>query len=418
MIAFYQKFATSVTKGPSFSMMMKKKKKRQLILTMVLVFLVISILLRKNTVITQFQVDRVDKVKSLEKRRMVDIISIGSTTQTPLQDAQQRTFGSHGAVRSFFRITEMNDTDLECSVKLTPDQVAETASFCKSRKHKSYLETSELPDLFYDTRSVGWTCAQKRPIDGLYSVLKKYRYGEIDIPHYVFIIDDDTFINMDTLNSILFTEFPYETPQLVAGCYFVMSMSYRMNFPYGGFGTFVSQASIHRLLQPIHCTTENANNGVLQDAFSRFACWRIQENNIGEQEFFADGMSVIDLMYVYSAEQPFMKISNWSAGFCFHSDHFFGYFFNAYHIAVPDSELEANFNVTDALRMQYHFQALTNTTTSFRKFGTGECFIEKEMCQVNSPVCHYIHPNQMDDLFHNQTRQDMDHFLPYELENR
>jgi hypothetical protein len=386
---------------------------------MVLIFLIATILLRKNTDITQFQIDRlsilVDEVKSLETRRKVDIISIGSINLIPLQDAQQRTFGSHGTVRSFYRITEMNDTDLECSAKLTLDQVRELARFCYRRPNKSNLQTSEIPSLFFDHKSVGWTCAQKRPIDGLYSVLKKYRDGEMDIPHYLFIIDDDTFINMDKLTDILFSEFPYETPQLVAGCYF--SMSYRMNFPTGGLGTFLSRASIHRLLQPIHCTTENANSRVLQDAFSHFACWRIQENNFGEQEFFADGMSVMDLTYVYSAEQPFMKVSNWSVGFCFHSDHALGYFFNMYHIAVPDSELEANLNVTDTLRKQYLYKALTNTTIGSVGAGTGECYMEKEMCQVNGPVCHYIQPNQMDDLFHAKTQQDMDHLLVDELEN-
>jgi hypothetical protein len=397
---------------------MMKKKNRQRIYKMVLIFLITKILLRKNTEITQFQIDQqtttFDKVKSLEKRRMVDIISIGSITKIPLQDAQQRTFGRHGTVRSFYRITEMNDTDLECSAKLTPDQVAETAFFCKNRTKKSYLQTSVLPFIYFDSKSVGWTCAQKRPIDGLYSVLKKYRDGKMGIPHYLFMIDDDTFINMDTLTGILFTEFPYETPQLVAGCYFVRSKSHGMNFPYGGLGTFLSRASIHRLLQPIHCTTENADGGVLQDAFSRLACWRIQENNVGEQEFFADGMSVIDLLYIYSVEQPFTKVSNWSVGFCFHSDHALGYFFNMYHITVPDSELEANFDVTDTVQKQYRYNALTDTTIGI---GTGYCNVEKKLCRVNSPVCHYIQPNQMDDLFHAKTRQDMVHFSVDEFAN-
>jgi hypothetical protein len=44
----------------------------------------------------------------------IDIISIGSKTRPSYQDAQERTFGSHVAVRNFYRITEANDYEADC----------------------------------------------------------------------------------------------------------------------------------------------------------------------------------------------------------------------------------------------------------------------------------------------------------------
>jgi hypothetical protein len=50
--------------------------------------------------------------------------------------------------------------------------------------------------------NAGWMCAQKRPVDGLFNVLQNYKDRAMDIPLYLFIIDDDTHINMDSLTKI------------------------------------------------------------------------------------------------------------------------------------------------------------------------------------------------------------------------
>jgi hypothetical protein len=233
--------------------------------------------------------------------------------------------------------------------------------------------------------------------------LKKYKDDGVEIPHYLLVIDDDTYIDMDALTNILYKDFHYNTPQLVAGCEIYGWIGAGMNFPYGGFGTFLSQASIQRLLHPIDCSsTTNATNGVAKDSFSRYACSRLQQNTMGEKEFFTDGMSIIDLMHEYSANQPFTNVRNWTVGFCFHSDLVLAYFFNMYHLAVPDSKLEAKFQDTPDLRKKYKFVPLTNPLGPRRQ---GECGNERELCQVNSTVCHYIQPKQMDDLFFAKTQQ-------------
>jgi hypothetical protein len=331
-------------------------------------------------------------------REIVDVISVGSKLQAELQDAQQRTFGSHAAIRSFYRLTEMNDTDQACFKQLTMEQVNEVAWFCKNATSNSGMTSLLRKQLFFEKKSVGWACAQKRPIDGLYSVLMKYRNREVALPHYLIIIDDDTYLNMDSINNILYNNFPQDTPHVVAGCDVFGAMRYKMNFPVGGFGSFLSRAAIERLLKPINCSEKNSD-GVHDDSFTRFACWRLQQNHMGEKEFFADGMSVMDLLYKYAAVHPFTEVRSWKVGFCFHSDIAMAFFFNMYHIAVPDEVLEANVRLTDSLRKEYRYTALTNTS-GFRQ--RGECDNEKEKCNADSPVCHYIQAHQMDRLFRGQ----------------
>jgi hypothetical protein len=375
-------------------------QRRRRLIAVVTVLLMAAFSLKDYTDVTRLittQVILVDK-KSSQSQQVVDIISVGSLLKESFQDAQQRTFGSHSIIRNFFRFTEMTDFDRDCFTELTNDQLAEITKFCGNKKGVSKLSWLFRKYLFEPKKNAGWMCAQKRPIDGLYHVLKQYKGGEIELPQYLFIIDDDTYINMDSLTELLFKQFPIETPNVVTGCLFDFLEKDAMFFPYGGFGSFLSRASIQRLIQPIDCSTKNAQGGIV-DPFTRFSCWRIQENLMGEKMYFEDGMSIGDLMHKFSSSQPFADVSNWRAGYCFHSDHALAYFFNVYHIAVPDGELEAN-SCSDKLRMKYKYTALTDVDEHGR---TGECSNERGNCTVNNHICHYIQPDQMDDLFRAKT---------------
>lgn len=64
---------------------------------------------------------------------IVDIVSIGSLTKPDYQQAQERTIGKHTAVRNFFPVTELNDTDSKCSEDLTYPQLQAIKKFCKRR---------------------------------------------------------------------------------------------------------------------------------------------------------------------------------------------------------------------------------------------------------------------------------------------
>jgi hypothetical protein len=80
-------------------------------------------------------------------------------------------------------------------------------------------------------------------------------------------------------------------------------------------------------MRPIKCDGE-------VDEFSRSACHRIVDNQLGEKELFSNGMSIIDLQVAYASSQPFVKYREWKTGFCLYSDWIWGFFTNFYNLSV------------------------------------------------------------------------------------
>jgi len=360
----------------------------------------------------------------------IDIISVGTVLKDAYQDSQQRTFGTHEMVRSFYRITEPNDTDSSCFNDLTTDQIDDVIKFCSVTEGESFESKLFRNILFQPKKHAGWICAQKRPIDGLYKVLQKYSHDHVSIPDYLALIDDDTYLNLDSILAVLHEAFPPTDHNVLAGCNFrFLNYKSAFTFPYGGFGSFLPRASIERLLQPIDCSSVD-KEGVAKDPFTRLTCWRLEQNALGEKAFFQDGMSVADLMFQFATKQPFGDVENWKNGFCFHryvvvhrsclgssipsvvlkcslthiisfsttsSDHAMAYFLNFYHIAVPDDELKSeDFAASDEYRKKYKYQGLTKVKGRGR---VGECSNERDRCKHDDKVCHYIEPDQMDNLW-------------------
>lgn len=319
---------------------------------------------------------------------VIDIISVGSLLKGEYQDAQVRTFGTHPSVRSFYRVTERNDTDSTCFTGLTTDQLDVIIDFCTKTKDESFISSTLRKRLFQPKKHTGWMCAQKRPLDGLYRVLQQYaavnRTGA-PVPDYLFIIDDDTYINMDALTTDLLRFYPVDRPFVVAGCNFDFLKASGITFPYGGFGSYLTKAAIQRMLQPIYCDG--------RDDHSSLACWRLNLNALGEKQFFTEGMSVIELMQSYAAKLAFTNVESWTdTGYCFHSDHALAYFINFYHIPVPDGLLvEYGHKPKDKIRRRHSYVALAGGNET-------ECRHEKENCLLGHRICHYTAPAQMDRL--------------------
>ena len=344
-------------------------------------------------------------------------MSIGSITKPEFQDAQERTFRTHPTVRDFYRINELNDTDSSCYTNLTTSQITHIRSFCK-QQHPGQNRVSRLVRqvMFHPLNHTGWVCAQKRPIDGLFLVLQQYKQQEHLIPNYLLISDDDTYLYMDALIQTLQRNHTSEIdkPNVIAGCAFKKSPRIQFVFPYGGFATVISKKAIQNLLKPIYCNnlpsnvhgttigkdSTNVDQNHIQDGFNEAVCYRLQENTMGELPYFKNGMSVADLMYEYSSQLAFTKVSSWEngTGFCFHSDHALGYFFGFYHIAVPDSEYNTNNDETidyEELRKSYGYTSLA---------GPKECRNIRRSCTTESRICHYMRPYEMDYLFDKQQK--------------
>jgi Fringe-like len=339
---------------------------------------------------------------------VIDIISIGTLLKPELQDAQQRTFGSHSSIRNFFRITELNDTDLTCPTNLTMAQWHKIYDFCTDLTNQTHVSSMVRQRVYKPKNHTGWMCAQKRPLDGLYFAIQQYTSTsyETSLPDYLIVADDDTYANMDYLVNNIPAMYPTFEAHIVTGCRIIHPKNIHFSFPFGGFGTIITRKAIENLIQPIFCRSSHGDADRLASAFNQMACWRLNQNLVGEKSFFRDGMSVLDLIYAYSSGLMFSQVDNWAngVGFCFHSDHALGYFFGFYHIAVPEAkwseweydlsnkhqQIDMLFN--DSLREEYGYANLIRD-------GVVGCRFRGNRCNAMAPFCHYIQPDQMDTLY-------------------
>jgi hypothetical protein len=233
----------------------------------------------------------------------------------------------------------------------------------------------------------GWLCAQKRPVEALYQLLEKYRNG-LELPDYIIIVDDDTYLaNVDYLTRVLGKDYPANIPFVVSPCPIIPQ---GFVHPYGGFGSILTRAAIQNLIHPINCSNTTLLRRLKRDRRSRLCCARLQTNAMGEKRFFRNGMSVADLMYEYSAQQPFSSVQDWSGlGFCMHSDHALAYFINSYYIALPARGRVRHPGQKIPLRTRHGYTSLKEK----------QCENERTGCSINSLFCHYVMPHQMDALF-------------------
>ena len=181
--------------------------------------------------------------------------------------------------------------------------------------------------------------------------MRRYRELALRLPDYLFLIDDDTYINMNRTLDYLTEKYPPEQQNAVAGCLLVWMQNNFFPIPFGGHGTILSRKSLELLTRPLICTQHfksrenetqiftsiNAQKRALPPDttadYEEFACSRILENRVNERPFFRDGMSLVELFEAYAKEQPFTDYANWNeTGFCFHSDWITAYMVNSYEV--------------------------------------------------------------------------------------
>ena len=172
------------------------------------------------------------------------------------------------------------------------------------------------------------------------------RLNVSSLPDYLILGDDDTWINIHGLKSMLPKLYPSHHPRAVAGClkrFEPIEFDY-FSFPFGGFGLVLTRSTLLNLLRPIDCsfnTTSHASRPpeawppfAEHDDFAALVCWRLKQNLIGERAVYRQGMSLLDMMYQYSVAAPYLQVENWgNRSFCLHSDWVWGYLINYYHMA-------------------------------------------------------------------------------------
>jgi hypothetical protein len=79
------------------------------------------------------------------------------------------------------------------------------------------------------------------------------------LPDFLLIQDDDTYFNMNMLQRDLFSQVNPSTPFASTGCLVHMPITtINFSFPYGGYGTILSQGAILRMIRPIYCNFTTA----------------------------------------------------------------------------------------------------------------------------------------------------------------
>lgn len=364
----------------------------------------------------------------------LDILSIGSATRPHFLDVQRRTFGSHPAVRDYYPITEEIDADAACATNLTDAHVRSILSHCNATQLTGPL-SALMKDLFlWDTRKKpGWLCAQKRPLEALSRLLAQYKLNNQNnqnnnnnndnnsnnIPNYVILMDDDTYLaNMERLTQWLWREYPPDIPSAVMACPVPSQDPFLV--PWGGYGSVFTKAAIQNFMHPIHCdnnnndNNENSDSNSKRDRRSQLCCDQLDLDYMGEKHFFRDGMSVAELMFEYSARQPFTSVDSWNnndnsnnnnssagsssssmKGFCMHSDHALAYFINTYYIALSD---HATAQLPDPARPLL-------TRDGYITMNEPQCKNNRKACNGGHLFCHYMTPDQMDTLYREQERE-------------
>ena len=246
------------------------------------------------------------------RRLSTDVVSLGTATRLHHLTGQIRTWGSHNSIRRFWGFTE-DDDFFDCS-SVSDEELKSYVQTCKTLTRRD-KRIQEFFTRYYGlsegnrTRSdnSGWVCAQRRLGRAFGWLHSQYYQNERDIPDYLFLVDDDTFIAAAEVISYLQRESKVNEGLLMrAGCLFEKNDdSIPFNLPYGGFGLFLNKMAIKQLSRPIHCNTDHAD---------RF-CSTLQRNVIGEFDVFHDGMTLLELFYKFSATKRFCMHSDWLSGY-------------------------------------------------------------------------------------------------------
>lgn len=360
---------------------------------------------------------------------IIDVVSIGSRTRPEYQQVQKHTFLRHRSVRNSLLVDESIDADTDC---LESANVSYIFDIC--HEPKTYRRVSLMKRHFAQKHWLlvkhpaprGWLCAQKRPLDALHLALLKERQQSESLPDYLVILDDDTWMHWDRLIPVLKQEHPASEPHVVAGCLIRSPKNDTFTFHWGGFGLILTKATLERLLTPLLCTEgiptsthqeNHVTNFASNEEFAMFACDRLSLNLIGEKNFYQKGMSLMDIIYQYSYQQPYSKAAEWdpTARFCMHSDTTLAYFFQYYHVGLHAGNRNFPHRYgTNPLERMISFHNSTKIKVSpddvkppkYESYG--ECLHLTDVTCANddsSYICHYVSPYRIKQLhsttFHN-----------------
>ena len=309
----------------------------------------------------------------------IDILSVGSRTRLDYMFGQIDSWGAHGSVRDFWGLSELDDFNYTCD-QMTEDEVDWLVDSCTAHVGLDYDIEQFVNHMYTLTEGyihrfdAGWLCAQRRVSRGLGKLTQHFDpvNRPEELPSYLMVVDDDTYFDIDHYIDFLKRENLYNVtgPQMITGCVIEANEVLPYSFPYGGFGLAINKETLRRLYYPIQCETEydHEPDDIIKAHIAN-ACNRIQENRIGEQALYEEGMSVMQLFHRYAGIRTF----------CFHSDWLTGYIANFYKL----SEIHGNVTIGGVKKFP---EACGNMTPA------GDI----RWCADDEGICHNQGPKQQD----------------------
>lgn len=263
----------------------------------------------------------------------LDFLSIGSHSRIEYLETQQFIYSSSQGVRRFFNVTEVDDFDPSCPTTLTEADTRDIKGFCTETRRMEDPIESEGNDYVFQNFSryffppamvknykdkAAWLCAQQRPLAGMQKVVRSYQQTSEEVeeafPDYLVILDDDTYIDVSSLRSLIQR---YEIQHQVSskdrvalsGCKFRRPLS----FAHGGFGLILSRGALLALNDPMRVSSDATVQAVLRP-------WK---NSSGVP---FEGSSLLDAVTMIAKQNSFVAHRQWTfPGFCMHSDWVWGY---------------------------------------------------------------------------------------------
>jgi hypothetical protein len=162
------------------------------------------------------------------------ILSIGSESRTDYQRAQEETFGTEVPVLFY---TEKNSPPCVICKRWPQDEGGRGSELM----YTAFLPGWRRP--FYE-KDHGWWCAQKRPLAAVKSFLMSRTYQQL--PDFLMVIDDDTFVNHLTLKTFL-RPLNASEPRIFVNNHLFEKEEHRF---LGGAGWIISRPVLMALLAP------------------------------------------------------------------------------------------------------------------------------------------------------------------------
>ena len=141
---------------------------------------------------------------------ITDIVSLGSVTRMDYLTAQIKTWASHRSVRHYWGFSELQDYDPECSAMSEEARSAAVKTCMATDAFRDPMIKGFLQNYYglsegnrVRSGDAGWVCAQRRAGRALGWLHSQYSEEKIDIPEFLLVVDDDTYIDLVDVMSYL-----------------------------------------------------------------------------------------------------------------------------------------------------------------------------------------------------------------------